>query len=318
VAEVANEYFTGRRWTAPKRKLARYDMAILFDPEDEEPPSDERAIAKFVKAAQALGMNAWIIQKDEYASLAEFDALFIRETTNVNHHTYRFSRRAFAEGMVVIDDPDSILRCTNKVYLKELLDRYKVPAPKTMVVHRDNLASVAATLGLPCILKQPDSAFSQGVVKVDDEQSLLEEAERLLSKSDLVIAQAFFPTEFDWRIGVIDNQPLWAAKYFMARKHWQIIKNESRGRRYGKVEAVDLGDAPEHVVKTAVRAASLIGDGLYGVDLKEDGKRAYVVEVNDNPSLEAGYEDVVLEDALYERIMQVFLHRLEARQQGRG
>src|SRR5690606_38500233 len=100
VLEVATEYFQGGRWTVPKRKVPRYDLAILFDANEAEAPSDERAIGKFIKAANQLGMNAYVIQKDEYASLAQFDALFIRETTNVNHHTYRFSRRAFAEGMV--------------------------------------------------------------------------------------------------------------------------------------------------------------------------------------------------------------------------
>src|SRR5690606_16381718 len=236
-----------------------------------------------------------------------------------NHHTYRFSRRAFAEGMVVIDDPDSILRCTNKVYLKELLDRYKVPAPSTMVVHKENIAAVVETLGFPLILKQPDSAFSQGVVKVSTPEELDASAERLLAKSELIIAQEYLPTEYDWRIGIIDREPLWAAKYFMAKKHWQIIKTDAAGgRRYGKVEAVPLSEVPSAVLRAALRAAGLIGDGLYGVDVKQRERRVYTVEVNDNPSIESGYEDAVLKDTLYDRIMQVFLKRLEARQQGRA
>ncbi len=317
VLEVATAYFDSKRWVSLKRRVARYELAILWDPADEEPPSDERAIQKFIKAAQAVGMSAWTIQKDDYASLGEYDALFIRETTNVNHHTYRFARRAFSEGMVVIDDPDSILRCTNKVYLKELMDHHKVPCPRTLVLHRDNLDAIEQALGLPCILKQPDSAFSQGVIKVEDVAALRREAERMLTRSELLIAQEFMPTEFDWRVGVLDHQPLWVAKYHMAPRHWQIIENKASGRRYGRVEAIDLADAPPYVVKTALRAADLIGDGLYGVDLKEHGRRAYVVEVNDNPSIEAGYEDTVLKDTLYESIMAVFLKRLEVRQQGR-
>jgi glutathione synthase/RimK-type ligase-like ATP-grasp enzyme len=61
-------------------------------------------------------MEPELIEKEDYGRLAEFDALFIRETTGVNHHTYRFARRAEAEGLVVVDDPQSILKCTNKVY----------------------------------------------------------------------------------------------------------------------------------------------------------------------------------------------------------
>ncbi len=318
VRTQALAYFKKPRWAAPKQLRQRYDLAILFDPTDEEPPSDDRAIAKFIKAAQRLGMAATVIGKDDYARLAEYDALFIRETTNVNHHTYRFSRRAHAEGLVVMDDPDSILRCTNKVYLQELLERHGVPTPRTVVLHRDNLKAVLSELGLPCILKQPDSCFSQGVVKVNDEAQYFQEAERLLAKSDLVIAQEFFPTDFDWRVGIVNQTPLWAAKYHMAPKHWQIIKGHGRGRRYGRVEAIPIEEAPRPVVRMALRAANLIGDGLYGVDLKQRGRRVTIVEVNDNPSLEAGYEDTELGNELYEAIMRVFVERLDARYAGQA
>jgi len=67
------------------------------------------------------------------------------------------------------------------------------------------------------------------------------------------------------------------------------------------------------VVKTALKAANLIGDGLYGVDLKQIGNKVVVIEVNDNPSIDAGVEDAVLGSALYETIMQEFLRRLELR-----
>lgn len=84
---------------------------------------------------------------------------FIRDTTAVNHHTFRFSRRAQAEGLVVIDDAESILKCANKVYLAELLRRPdRIPAPETIIIHRGNWERVPATLGLPFILKQPDSS----------------------------------------------------------------------------------------------------------------------------------------------------------------
>jgi glutathione synthase/RimK-type ligase-like ATP-grasp enzyme len=182
------------------------------------------------------------------------------------------------------------------------------------VVHRDNVKTLAKGLGFPCILKQPDSAFSMGVVKVGTEAELLAECERLFSKSELVIAQEFTPTEFDWRVGIFDREPLWVAKYFMARSHWQIYKKTGKdgSLRGGRVEAIAIQDAPPAVVKTALRASNLIGDGFYGVDLKQVGRRVCVVEVNDNPSVEAGYEDMLLKDALYASVMRVFRKRLDA------
>ena len=257
-------------------------------------------------------MNPNLVDKDAYASLARYDALFIRETTAVNHHTFRFARRAEAEGLVVVDDPESILRCTNKVYLAELMERRGIPTPTTIALHRDNLGRVPQALGFPCVLKQPDSAFSRGVVKVEDEREFVEVAERLLSKSDLVVAQKFTPTDFDWRVGIFDSEPLWVCRYYMVQKHWQILESKGDGPlRYGRVQAVAVDEAPPRVVRTALRAAQAIGTGLYGVDLKEIGGRVYVVEVNDNPSIEAGYEDRLLGKELYLSIMRVFRRRLD-------
>ena len=102
----------------------------------------------------------------------------------------------------------------------------------------------------------------------------------------------------------------------MAKDHWQIIQHGPGGRRYGRVEAVPLDLVPKPVVRAALRASELIGDGLYGVDIKVVGKRVVVVEVNDNPSIDSGLEDAILKESLYERVMAVFLHRMEARQRG--
>jgi glutathione synthase/RimK-type ligase-like ATP-grasp enzyme len=75
--------------------------------------------------------------------------------------------------------------------------------------------------------------------------------------------------------------------------------------------------APARVVQTALRAANLIGRGFYGVDLKLIGGQCRVIEINDNPSIDAGVEDKMLRRALYDRVMEVFLKRLEDQREGR-
>ncbi len=315
--QMTRDYFSGRRVSLPKMELPRYYMAILYDPAEKDGPSDERAIQKFVKAAGELEIGVELITKDDYGRLPEFDALFIRESTSVNHYTFRFSRRAKAEGLVVIDDPESILRCTNKVYLAELLTRHGVPTPRTLVVHSRNRHEISQSLGLPCILKQPDSYFSFGVVKVETDEEMQQALDKLFLKSDLVIAQEFTPTEFDWRIGILDKKAFYACKYYMARRHWQIARRTGPGRAtFGKVEAVPLETVPAHVVRNAVAAANLIGDGLYGVDMKEIDGKSLVIEVNDNPTVEASDEDAVLKDELYREIMRFFLQRIELKKGG--
>ena len=318
VVEFAKEYFDGKRSGHAKKPDIRYGMAILVNPDDPMPPSNEKSIQRFVKAAEKLHIEAEIITRDDYSRLGEFDALFIRETTAVNHYTFRFARRAAAEGLVVIDDPESILKCTNKVYLNEILEKNQIPTPRTQVIHRDNIDEVLTNVGLPCILKQPDSSFSQGVVKVDDKEALDRELMLLFEKSDLIIAQEFMPTEFDWRVGIIDGKPLYLCKYYMAKKDWKVISKDSQGRILnGRSETLSIDLAPRKLISLALKAANLIGDGLYGLDIKQVGANFYVIEINDNPNLDCGWEDAVIKDELYSRIMEVFLKRITDIKEGR-
>jgi len=314
---VSSEYFAGKKLIIPKRPVSRYDLAILVDPEEARPPSNAKAIKRFVKAAETLGVGVECISREDSNRLSEFDALFIRETTNVDHHTYRMARKAAAEGLVVIDDPESILRCSNKVYLAEVLARHKIPAPRTVIAHIKSIDQILETLSLPCVLKQPDSAFSQGVVLAKTAEALNHEARRLLAKSDLVIAQEYLPSEFDWRVGILDRRPLFVCKYYMAAGHWQILRKGKSGQGYlrpGGNAARQQG--PQKVINTALKAADAIGDGLYGVDLKQVGNKVYVIEVNDNPNIDAGFEDEVLQDELYMRVIELFLKRIERRKTG--
>ncbi len=317
VTDVAKKHFTGRGASRKKVERARFELAILINPDDPEPPSNAGALKKFAKAAAKMGIATELITRDDYGRLAEFDGLFIRETTAVNNHTYRFSTRAAREGLIVMDDPVSIVRCTNKVYLAELMTRNKIATPKTIVIHSGNANRIEEELKFPCVLKKPDSAFSHGVIKVRSEEELNNALKKFLSESDLVVAQEFLPTSFDWRIGIVDRQPLFASKYFMANGHWQIIKQDVKGDdRYGRFETIPIELAPPAAVKAAMKAANLIGDGLYGVDIKESNGHFYVIEVNDNPNIDSGTEDAVLKDELYRRIMNVFLIRMQRHKMG--
>ena len=314
VEEAANDYFTHAGYRQRKLQTFRYSLAILHQPGEKDAPSNGAALKKFVKAGHKLGLDVQLITKDDFGRLSEFDALFIRETTNVNNHTFRFARYAEADGQVVIDDPQSIIRCANKVFLAELLGHQRIATPETMIVHKDNVDLIRHTLGLPCVLKQPDSSFSIGVKKVTEADDLEHEALAMLEKSELIIAQAFLPTEFDWRVGILDQKVLYVCRYYMAENHWQIIKRDAKGRKEeGNADTLQLPDVPEEVLKIALRSTAPIGRGLYGVDIKQVGSKFYVIEVNDNPSIDAGVEDAVLQDDLYQQIMAVFLQRIEQR-----
>ncbi|HKX45350.1 MAG TPA: RimK family protein [Planctomycetota bacterium] len=313
VAAFGHEYFARARHRARGLQTPSHAIAILQDPKAEFSPSDARALARFRRAGRRLGVAVELVGKDDLARLPEFDALFIRETTRVNHHTFRFALRAEREGLAVIDDARSILRCSNKVFQAEALGARGVPVPRSWITNAPDAEEAAEKVGFPCVVKSPDGSFSQGVSLCRDDREFTLRTEELLKRSDLVVVQEFVPSQFDWRIGVLDDQPLYACRYHMAPGHWQIVRRTRTGRlRFGRVEPVPLADVPKRVVSTALRAAGAMGDGLYGVDLKELGKRVVVMEVNDNPNLEAGLEDSELGEELYARILKSLLRRVDA------
>ncbi|MGK7396429.1 MAG: RimK family protein [Candidatus Cyclobacteriaceae bacterium M3_2C_046] len=314
VEKVAKEFFNKKRYSSIKQNKFIYDLAILMNPEEKSPPSNKKAINKFVDVAESMGFSVELITKDDYNRIGEFDALFIRETTSVNHHTYRLASRAQSEGLVVIDDPESILRCTNKVYLAELLIKAKIPTPKTLITHSENKDQIANQLGFPCVLKMPDSSFSQGVVKVNSAEEFKSEVDKMLNASDLIIAQQYTPSEFDWRIGFIDKKPLYACKYYMAKDHWQIYNWMAETADIeGLFDTVSLEEVPKKVMDISSKAAQLIGNGLYGVDVKEINGQVMIIEVNDNPNLDDGIENQKSGDELYKIIIQTIKSRLENR-----
>jgi glutathione synthase/RimK-type ligase-like ATP-grasp enzyme len=305
---------TKREWRDPKaRSIAKYDLAVLYDPNEKTAPSSAASIKHFARIADKMSVDVEPITKRQLAELAEFDGLFIRETTSIDNHTYRFARRAWQEGMPVIDDPISMIRCTNKVFLMELLQQNQVPTPPTVILAEDtDLTKAIDELGLPMVVKIPDGSFSRGVHKIETAADFKRVSDELFEETDLVLAQKFLPTEFDWRVGVLAGEPLFVCQYRMARGHWQVVKYRPDGSsREGGFRAFGLDQAPREVIDLAVRAARPIGDGFYGVDLKQTDRGIIVMEVNDNPSLEHGIEDAVGKDEVWMRVLRWFIDRFE-------
>lgn len=306
--------YTERAWKSPRaRTIPKWSIAVLHDPAEKLAPSNVESLQHWARQAERDGVEIEPVTRKDFNRLAQFDALMIRETTSLRNHTYRFARKAVAEGMPVIDDPVSMIRCTNKVYLWERLTGAGLPAPETMIIQdKTNLEEVADRLRFPVVLKIPDGSFSRGIRKASSMQELSETVAAFLQESDLCIAQKFVPTEFDWRIGVLDRRPLFVCQYKMARGHWQIIKHSETGAAIeGGHKTIRVAEAPADIVDVAVRAANLIGDGFYGVDLKSGPEGPMVIEINDNPNLEHGVEDEA-DRNVWAHLTEWFVKRLGA------
>jgi glutathione synthase/RimK-type ligase-like ATP-grasp enzyme len=307
--------YTRRSWRPMiAMPLPRMDLAVLHDPLDPLPPSNLKTLKKLVDVGRDMGIAVELIERKDFSRLGQFDALFIRETTAVTHHTFQFAKKAASLGMPVIDDPVSILRCTNKAFLAEMLRENAIATPLTHMVSRRTLADMHNRLSYPVVVKVPDGAFSRSVKKADSFEHLQEIAKEMLKESEIILLQEFMYTDFDWRIGVLAGQAIFAAKYFMCDGHWQILQHAANGKyTEGRVQAVPLDAVPAEVLAAAVNSARLVGNSFYGVDLKSTAAGVYVIEINDNPNLDAGVEDADQGDTLYITLLSHFLQQVESR-----
>ena len=313
VHEFANQYFAKKRYDTAKVTNYAFDLAILVNPKDPAPPSNSKALKKFVEMAEKMNIYAEIIEPKDLSRLSSFDALFLRQSTEVNNEAYTFARKAQQEGIAIIDYPNAILKCCNKVYMAEALQNANISTPKTVIVHSNNRNEVLAQTGLPCVLKAPDSTFSFGVKKATtkDEYDVL--VSEMLKESDLIIAQEFCPSDYDWRIGIIDNKPFFACKYYMAKGHWQIYnwKATDKDDQDGDADCLAIEEVPKNVIDMALKSAKLMGLGLYGIDIKVVNDKLMVIEINDNPNIDFGVEDRYYGDLVYTDILSALQKRLD-------
>ncbi len=309
----AEQYFAKKRYDTPRQNVFEYDLAILVKEGDPAPPSNSKALKKFTELAEKMGFYTEIVSPKDLSRLSAFDALFIRQSTEVNNEAYAFARKAQQEDIAIIDYPDAILKCCNKVFMAEALANAGIPTPKTFIVHKDNKEAVLKETGFPVVLKSPDSTFSFGVKKANNEEEYREMLGSMLKKSQLVIAQEFSPSEYDWRIGIIDGKAFYACRYYMAKGHWQIYNWDAKEKddQDGNADCLPIEKVPEKIVKIAIRAAKLMGKGLYGIDIKVVKGKPMVIEINDNPNIDAGVEDAYYGDAVYTEILSALKNRIE-------
>ena len=312
----ASQYFAKKRYDTPKQNTAHYDLAILVQSNDPAPPSNPKAIKKFVELAEKMNFYVEIISPKDLSRLSAFDALFIRQSTEVNNEAYAFSRKALLEDIALVDYPDAILKCCNKVYMAEALQNANIPTPKTVIVHKDNKQDVLKITGLPCVLKSPDSTFSFGVKKADTEEEFMELVNVMLKKSELIIAQEFTFSEYDWRIGILDDKAFYACRYYMAKDHWQIYNWDAKIKddQDGNADCLPIEKVPKEILSVALKSAKLMGKGLYGIDVKEVNGKPLVIEINDNPNIDFGVEDRFYGDQVYIDILSALKNRLEKKQ----
>lgn len=272
-------------------------------------PREEAALLKFKQAAEKSGSQFSFLFRENIEDIPKYDAILIRATTDPLYTSYIVSKTAWELGLKVIDDPQSIKICANKIHQYALFEKYNIPCIPTVFLNKENLhhkniTKIFDTLGKPVVIKAPYTSFSRYVEKAACETSFREVAKRFFKKSDVLAIQKFTPTTFDWRVGVLGGEILYVCKYMIPKGKWKHGA-KLRGKPtviWGRTVSMHKDETPPKLREVALRACSVIGKGLYGVDIKEVDSEFVVVEVNDNPSIYSGYEDSLDVD-IYDRII---------------
>ena len=148
---------------------------------------EEAALENFKHAAQKLGHRFEFLFRQDISEIPKYDALFIRATTDPLFTAYVASKTAQELGLRVIDDPESICICSNKIHQYELFKRYEVPHIPTIFItkdefHHSQIKRVFEKLGKPVVIKGPSTCFSRYVEKAACETSFREIAKRFFRK----------------------------------------------------------------------------------------------------------------------------------------
>ena len=267
------------------------------------------AVVKCRDVAESMGHTAEFIFPVDIKKIPRLDALFIRANTDPMNITYVAARMAQMYGVPVIDDPSSIQICADKINMYMHLMKKNVSMPRTKFLKKKELDEVLAAqlfeeLGMPLVLKEPSTSFSVRVEKVSSVDELLKIARRFFKLSDWIVVQEYIESRFDWRVGVINGQLLYACRYIIPSETFKIQASVNGHIVYCDVECVPADQVPPEVIELGREAGNAIGKGMYGVDIKESNGKLYVIEVNDNPSLDGG------EDAHYPDMFQKIISYL--------
>lgn len=265
------------------------------------------ALTNYRLAAFELGHQLDFLFRNELKYMGNYDAIFIRALTDPLNTSYVVARLARMMGLRVLDEPESIRICCDKVNMYKHLMEHNVPMPETVFldireVTKENAGELFETMGFPLVLKAPNSSFSHYVDKVNTVDDFIRVGKKFMRRADRLVVQQYMPSDYDWRVITLDGKVLAVVKYVFAQNTWKLMDRSEDGQQC-QVFGMDIQEANPRLLEAALKATNSIGKSLYGVDIKEVDGEFFVIEVNDNPNIDAGNEDQYSPD-IYKNIVR--------------
>lgn len=186
------------------------------------------------------------------------------------------ARTLSAAGSLVINRPEVIAVCGDKLATNAALTRAGVPTPRTAVAFTAEAAlELCERFGYPLVFKPLVGSWGRLVAKVTDRhaaEALLEHQEVLGGPSHKVhyLQEYVAKPGRDIRAFVVGDEVI--AAIYRTSEHW--ITNTARG---GVASDCRLDDG---LVGLSLAAARAVGGGVLAIDLLESERGLLVVEVN--------------------------------------
>jgi glutathione synthase/RimK-type ligase-like ATP-grasp enzyme len=176
------------------------------------------ALVKCRDVAESMGHTVEFIFPVDIKKIPKLDALFIRANTDPMNTTYVAAKMASMYGTPVIDDPMSIQICADKVNMYLHLMKKNISMPRTKFLSKKEVSATCIEglfeeFGSPLVLKEPSTSFSVRVEKASTVSEFIKVAKRFLKLADWIVVQEYIESRFDWRIGVLNGELLYACRY---------------------------------------------------------------------------------------------------------
>lgn len=287
-------------------------VLLVAGGDPERAPSGLGSLKSLSRAFENVGIQT-IIRNIGGTRPVKADGAFIRALTQVGGEAHRIAEEFELAGLPVLDRPSSIVRGCDKAYQALLFGRAGVPTPKTALVMAVAHAKKAQQQigSWPVVVKDPKGSFCSGVTVAHTLGELEAAVEQYCRNAGAAVLQGFVASEFDWRIGVLDHEILFAAKYWMAEGSWKIRDERLDGVRWGNCTPVPVGEVPGPVLQAALAASRATGPGLWGIDVKLVEDHAVVIEINDNPNIDDDVEAAIEADRVWPRLAEWFALRIK-------
>ncbi len=185
-------------------------------------------------------------------------------------------------GIRVVNEASAILQTRDKLRCIQLMSRYDIDIPRTVVVRRpaDISTSVEMVGGFPVVLKLLSGTQGVGVILAENMNSIESTLDTLWSLGQDILLQECIKESVgrDIRVIVVGGRVVAAM-----RRQARIGEFRANIHRGGVGIGITLEPSYERAAK---RAAKIVGLDIAGVDLLESDHGPKVIEVNSSPGLE--------------------------------